>query len=101
MAHTIDFDTPESSTVYSVVATGTIAAWTLGHVMVQLDVTGTNPARGVDQTRFYREEDYDNTSNSQPTAYSHTFQIAITPMLHGSDSVDTAVWFSYPGTAPQ
>lgn len=100
MAHTIDFDSPASSTVYNVVATGTIAAWSLGHVMVQLDVTGTNPARGADQRYFYREEDLDNTTSATAVAFNATYQIAITPMLHGSDTVETNVWFSYPGTNP-
>ena len=100
MAHSINFDSPASSTVYSVVATGTIAAWALGHVMVQLDVTGTNPARGVNQRYFYREDDLDNTTSSVAVAFNATYQIAITPMLHGSDTVAANVWFSYPGTAP-
>ena len=100
MAHSINFDTPASSTVYDVLATGTVAAWTTGHVMVQLTITGTNPARSSTQKMFYRENDYDNTTSSQPLVVSDNFQIAITPMLHGTDSVIENVWFSYPGTSP-
>jgi hypothetical protein len=91
----VSFDTPKSSTDYDVLTTGTVAGWSTAHVMVTLTVSGTNAARTATQQVFYREMNYDNTATSAALAISETLNIAITPMLHGNETVATDISFSY------
>ena len=94
-----DFDTPPSSTAYDVAVTGTVAGWASAHVMIKLNVTNTgtaNLARNVTlQSAFYRAKNYSNTATSTASHVSETLRLAITPMLHGSETVTTVVNFGY------
>lgn len=96
MAHSISFDTPPSSTPWDVLATGNVAAWSTGHVMIQLKVT-TTAATGTTNRYFYKEKNYSNSTGSTVLPVSETFQLAITPMAH-NETVQENVWFSYAGT---
>lgn len=95
MAHLISFDTPPSSSQYEVIATGTVAGWSTAHVMVTLTVSGTNLARGTTQHVFYREQNYDNSATSSVALINGTIRVAITPKLHGTETVATDVHFGY------
>ena len=96
MAATIDFDTPPSSSDYDVTVTGTVAGWATAHVMVTLNVSGTNLARTSTQQAFYREKNYYNTATSTASYINETLRIAITPMIHtATETVQTNVSFGY------
>lgn len=84
---TVDFDTPQSSTIRQVFVTGTCPIWTRGVVSVYLHVTGTSPTR---DDKFVREFDLSNAS-SVPLYYHGTYNMAIVPKLHGLNTV-TASW---------
>ncbi|MBU3218384.1 hypothetical protein LL033_16425 [Clostridium estertheticum] len=89
------FDTPQSSTNYDVATTGTVAGWSTARVMVTLTVSGTNAARTATQQVFYREMNYNNTATSTALAISTTVRMAISPKLHGNETVATVVNFGY------
>jgi len=95
LAVNVSFDTPPSSTNYDVVASGTVAGWSTARVMVKLTVTGTNLARTSTQQVFYREKNYSNTATSTASHVTDTLRVAITPKLHGSDTVAVVVNFGY------
>jgi len=94
LAHLISFDTPPSSTDYDVLTTGTVAGWSTAHVMVTLNVLNTSTTHPRDES-FYREKNFPNTGTSGILAVTETLRIAITPMLHGTDTVQTVVAFGY------
>ena len=91
----VSFDTPQSSTSYDVATTGTVAGWSTAHVMVTLTVSGANAARTATQQVFYREISYNNTATSTALPVTDTIRMAVTPMLHGNETVATDVRFSY------
>lgn len=86
------FDTPKSSVAYPVNVTGTIPAFTSGYLEINLKVTSTAAVPRNDS--FYQEVDLVN-STSTPLNFHGTYQIAIVPKLHGSDTVQTTLDLSF------
>ena len=93
MATLINFDSPKSGTAYEVETTGTVAAHSLAHVMITLDVTNTSILHPRANS-FYRVVDFDNTTFTD-TAIGGTYAIAIVPKLYGTDTVQASASWSY------
>ena len=85
MAITINFDTPQSSTSYSVPVSGTVAAGSIGHLTISLNVTNT--ATASRNHTLYREIDFDNSAGGAPLVISASYTLSVVPKLLGSDTI--------------
>ena len=90
----ISFDTPQTSSVYDIAATGTVAAYSIGHARITLNVTGSHPVRN---DKFYRVINYDNTTSSIQIHVHGTYSMAIVPRVGCSHTVTPTISWSYTG----
>ena len=98
MAITLNFDTPQSASGRAVTVTGTVAAQSIGHLKITLNVT-----TGATITRsFYREIDYDNSASATTLPVNTAYTITITPKILTTETVNetTGVITSWSYTEP-
>lgn len=86
---TLDFDSPQTSTIRSINPTGTINAHYNGFLTLNLIVTNTSVAHPRDET-FKRAFALSNNTFT-PTSYHGTYNMTIVPRVYGTDTV-TATW---------
>ncbi|MDD7795326.1 hypothetical protein [Clostridium sp. 'White wine YQ'] len=99
MALTVNFDAPKSASSRVVTASGTVAAGSIGHLKITLNVTtGATINRS-----FYRDIDYDNSAATGVMTITNVpYTLTITPKILTTETVNetTGVLRSWSYTEP-